>query len=85
VYYKVTPPSERNELNLSLLSSARESEIGKLALNDLGRPLTDLRAVSAFDREIIRPKSDNILFFRQTNPFCCHYCILWSLVRSEKM
>jgi len=45
VYYKVAPPNERNELNLSLLSSAPESEIGTNAPKDLGRPLTDFLIV----------------------------------------
>jgi len=50
--YKAAPPSERNELNLSLLSSVPESEIGTYELKDLGRPLRDFRAFSAFGREI---------------------------------
>ena len=45
MYYKVVLPSERNQLNCSLLSSAPETEIGANARNDLGRPLTDLSAV----------------------------------------
>jgi len=45
VYYKVAPPRERNELNLSLLSSASESEIGTNTPKDLDRPLVDFRAV----------------------------------------
>jgi len=38
MYYKVAPPSERNELNLSLLSSVLELEIGTNAPMDLVRP-----------------------------------------------
>jgi len=45
--YKVAPPSERNEVNLSLLSSAPESEIGTTTSKDLDRSLTDFRAVSS--------------------------------------
>jgi len=37
--------SKRNELNLSLLNSPSESEIGTNAPKDLGRPLTDFPAV----------------------------------------
>jgi len=36
VYYKVPPPSERNELNLSLLKTTPEWEIGTNASNDIG-------------------------------------------------
>ena len=36
VYYKVAPPSEINNFNLSLLSSAPESEIGTNASKCLG-------------------------------------------------
>ena len=38
VYYKVAPPSKRKELDISLLSSASESEIVTNAPKDLGRP-----------------------------------------------
>ena len=60
MYYEVAPPSERNKLNLSLLSSAPETEIRRNVPKDLGRPLTDIRAVLTIGREIIGPKSDSL-------------------------
>jgi len=45
LYYEVAPPSERKDLNLSLLSSAPEPEIGTDAPKDLCRPLMDFCAV----------------------------------------
>jgi len=66
--YKAAPPSERNELNLSLLSSVPESEIGTYELKDLGRPLRDFRAFSAFGREINLPKSGSFFDFVKLCP-----------------
>jgi len=57
-------------MNSVMLSSAPGSEIGtnRPTSKDLGRPLTDFPAFSAFGREIMRQKSDSFLF----HPFCHH-------------
>ena len=43
--YKVVAPSERNELNFSLLSNAPESESGTNAPKDVGHLSTDFCVV----------------------------------------
>jgi len=63
VHYKVAPPSERNQLKLSLLSSSAKSETGTNSSKDFGRPLIDFRAVFTFGREIIRKKNRQLTFF----------------------
>jgi len=41
---EIAPSVERDQLNVSLLSSVPESELGTNASKDLGHPLTDFRA-----------------------------------------
>ena len=61
VYYKVVPPSERNELNLSFSSSARNQKLELYQRISAGRWRIFPR-FSVFDREIIRPGSHRFLF-----------------------
>jgi len=62
LYYKVAPPSERNELNLSLLSSSRSRKLKKMhQMISAGRWRIFAR-FTVFDREIIWPKSDCFFF-----------------------
>ena len=71
VYYKVAPPSVRNELNLSLLSSAPESVIGRNTPKDHGRPLTNF--ARCFQRLVEKLSGQNQrAFFPWVNLFCRH-------------
>jgi len=62
VYFKVTPPSERSQLEHFLFSKVPESELGTNAPKDLGRPLADFRAVSPFSRKKLLCQTRRFLF-----------------------